>query len=185
LVGPTVLWPDQASGCFGRCRGRPMARSASSGTRRRAKVRCAIYTRKSSEEGLQEEFNSLLAQHETCEAFINSQRHEGWVCLRAACDADQSSCCSRRAGLTRPSSAATRFPLRLAEREGVSPSYFTRLVRLSYLAPDITHAILDAAARSDSREAARALTSAARLARSADRARFCLSPIRTQNHRYR
>jgi hypothetical protein len=31
----------------------------------------------------------------------------------------------------------------LAEREGVSPSYFTRLVRLSYLAPDITHAILD------------------------------------------
>ena len=41
-----------------------------------------------------------------------------------------------------------------------------------------------AAARSDSREAARALTSAARLARSADRARFCLSPIRTQNHRY-
>ena len=89
-----------------------MTRSASSGTRRRAKVRCAIYTRKSSEEELQEEFNSLLAQHETCEAFINSQRHEGWVCLRAACDADQSSCCSRRADLTRPSSAATRFPLR-------------------------------------------------------------------------
>ena len=50
--------------------------------------RCAIYTRKSSEEGLQEEFNSLLAQHETSEAFINSQRHEGWVCLRAAYDAD-------------------------------------------------------------------------------------------------
>ena len=68
----------------------------------------------------------------------------------------------------------------LAQREGVSRSYFTRLVRLSYLAPDITHAILDAAARSDSREAARELTSAARLARSADHARFCLSPIRTQ-----
>ena len=89
-----------------------MTRPMSLGTRRNARVRCAIYTRKSSEEELQEEFNSLLAQHETCEAFINSQRHEGWVCLHAACDADQSSCCSRRAGFTRPSSAATRFPLR-------------------------------------------------------------------------
>jgi DNA invertase Pin-like site-specific DNA recombinase len=49
-------------------------------------VRCAIYTRKSSEEGLQQEFNSLRAQREACEAFINSQRHEGWVCLRAAYD---------------------------------------------------------------------------------------------------
>jgi len=56
--------------------------------RRSGTVRCAIYTRKSSEEGLQQEFNSLLAQREACEAFINSQRHEGCVCLRAACDAD-------------------------------------------------------------------------------------------------
>src|SRR6202521_3626390 len=43
--------------------------------------RCAIYTRKSSEEGLEQEFNSLHAQREACEAFIKSQRHEGWVCL--------------------------------------------------------------------------------------------------------
>ena len=50
------------------------------GTRHSARVRCAIYTRKSSEEGLQQEFNSLLAQREACEAFITSQRHEGWVC---------------------------------------------------------------------------------------------------------
>jgi len=63
-----------------------MTRSAGSGIRRSARVRCAIYTRKSSEEGLQQEFNSLLAQREACEAFINSQRHEGWVCLRAAYD---------------------------------------------------------------------------------------------------
>jgi DNA invertase Pin-like site-specific DNA recombinase len=35
---------------------------------------------------LQQEFNSLLAQREACEAFINSQRHEGWVCVRAAYD---------------------------------------------------------------------------------------------------
>ena len=61
-------------------------RSAGSGTRRNARVRCAIYTRKSSEEGLEQEFNSLQAQREACEAFINSQRHEGWVCRPAACD---------------------------------------------------------------------------------------------------
>ncbi len=43
------------------------------------KVRCAIYTRKSSEEGLDQEFNSLDAQREACEAYVASQRHEGWV----------------------------------------------------------------------------------------------------------
>jgi len=56
------------------------------GTRRNARVRCAIYTRKSSEEGLEQEFHSLLAQREACEAVITSQRHEGWVCLRAGYD---------------------------------------------------------------------------------------------------
>ena len=45
------------------------------------KVRCAIYTRKSSEEGLEQEFNSLDAQREACEAYIDSQRHEGWLAL--------------------------------------------------------------------------------------------------------
>lgn len=40
--------------------------------------RCAIYTRKSSEEGLEQSFNSLHAQREACEAYILSQRHEGW-----------------------------------------------------------------------------------------------------------
>src|SRR2546421_11170344 len=43
--------------------------------------RCAIYTRKSSEEGLEQSFNSLHAQREACEAFILSQRHEGWSAL--------------------------------------------------------------------------------------------------------
>jgi DNA invertase Pin-like site-specific DNA recombinase len=54
--------------------------------RRNGTIRCAIYTRKSSEEGLEQEFNSLQAQREACEAFINSQRHEGWVCQRATYD---------------------------------------------------------------------------------------------------
>ena len=44
-------------------------------------VRCAIYTRKSTEEGLQQEFNSLDAQREAGEAFIRSQKHEGWELL--------------------------------------------------------------------------------------------------------
>jgi predicted site-specific integrase-resolvase len=43
-----------------------------------ARVRCAIYTRKSSEEGLEQSFNSLDAQREACGAYILSQRHEGW-----------------------------------------------------------------------------------------------------------
>jgi len=63
-----------------------MTKSARSGPRRNARVRCAIYTRKSSEEGLDQEFNSLQAQREACEAFINSQVHEGWVCLRTGYD---------------------------------------------------------------------------------------------------
>ncbi len=48
---------------------------------RKSEVRCAIYTRKSSEEGLEQDFNSLDAQREACEAFIRSQKHEGWLCL--------------------------------------------------------------------------------------------------------
>jgi DNA invertase Pin-like site-specific DNA recombinase len=63
-----------------------MTNAAPSRTRRKGTVRCAIYTRKSSEEGLDQEFNSLQAQREACEAFIASQRHEGWVCLRAGYD---------------------------------------------------------------------------------------------------
>jgi DNA invertase Pin-like site-specific DNA recombinase len=52
----------------------------------RKHLRCAIYTRKSSEEGLEQEFNSLTAQREACAAFIASQRHEGWTELRARYD---------------------------------------------------------------------------------------------------
>lgn len=44
-------------------------------------IRCAIYTRKSTEEGLDSEFNTLDAQREAAESYIASQRHEGWVCL--------------------------------------------------------------------------------------------------------
>src|SRR5215472_870740 len=51
-----------------------------------AHKRCAIYTRKSSEEGLEQEFNSLQAQRDACEAYIRSQQHEGWVLARTRYD---------------------------------------------------------------------------------------------------
>ena len=48
-------------------------------TMKKSRIRCAIYTRKSSDEGLDQDFNSLDAQFEACAAYIASQRHEGWV----------------------------------------------------------------------------------------------------------
>src|SRR5712692_1996047 len=51
-----------------------------------APVRCAIYTRKSTEEGLNQDFNSLDAQREAAEAYIRSQVHEGWTLLPAQYD---------------------------------------------------------------------------------------------------
>jgi hypothetical protein len=129
-----------------------MTRSASSGAPRSAKVRCGIYTRKSSEEGLEQEFNSLQAQPRSgCSS--NRCRRASSICLIWPIT-------NLNRAMSRSSSAATfggrarRFNAALigsddvpfaalAKREGVSPSYFTRLLRLSYLAPDITQAILD------------------------------------------
>lgn len=50
-------------------------------TKAKTRFRCAIYTRKSSEEGLEQQFNSLDAQRAACEAYILSQAGEGWECL--------------------------------------------------------------------------------------------------------
>ena len=49
-------------------------------------IRCAIYTRKSTEEGLEQDFNSLDAQQEACESYIKSQTHEGWVLIKKQYD---------------------------------------------------------------------------------------------------
>ena len=49
-------------------------------------VRAAVYTRKSSDEGLDQEFNSLDAQYEACSAYIASQRHEGWKLIKKRYD---------------------------------------------------------------------------------------------------
>jgi site-specific DNA recombinase len=64
VVRPTFLWSHKRGGA-----------------QVMNKIRCAIYTRKSSEEGLEQEFNSLDAQREACAAYITSQKHEGWVLL--------------------------------------------------------------------------------------------------------
>ena len=52
----------------------------------REKLRCAIYTRKSSEEGLEQDYNSLHAQRDACEAYVRSQAGEGWLALKTAYD---------------------------------------------------------------------------------------------------
>src|SRR5450755_639121 len=57
------------------------SRSADGTRRSRQKVRCAIYTRKSTEEGLEQNFNSLDAQRDAGEAYIRSQAGEGWAAL--------------------------------------------------------------------------------------------------------
>jgi site-specific DNA recombinase len=57
-----------------------MSRHTSKGPGK-TKLRCAIYTRKSSEEGLDQDFNSLDAQRDACEAFVASQKQEGWMAL--------------------------------------------------------------------------------------------------------
>lgn len=56
------------------------------GTTARRRLRCAVYTRKSSDEGLEQSFNTLHAQRDACEAYVASQQHEGWVLLPQAYD---------------------------------------------------------------------------------------------------
>ena len=51
-----------------------------------ARVRCAIYTRKSTDEGLDQDFNTLDAQRDAAESYINSQKHEGWNVVPARYD---------------------------------------------------------------------------------------------------
>ena len=63
-----------------------MVELCQNGSPTRAKARCAVCTRKSSEEGLEQAFNSLDAQREACEAYITSQKHEGWATLATLYD---------------------------------------------------------------------------------------------------
>jgi site-specific DNA recombinase len=60
---------------------RTRAQTSSDAAKPAPRVRCALYTRKSTEEGLAQEFNSLDAQRESGEAYIASQKSDGWVAL--------------------------------------------------------------------------------------------------------
>src|ERR1700691_2248533 len=74
MVWAGLLWP--AEGGF-----KPRGDRVS-----KASIRCAIYTRKSSEEGLEQSFNSLEAQRDACRAYVLSQKHEGWTVLNTQYD---------------------------------------------------------------------------------------------------
>ena len=96
------------------------------------KIRCAIYTRKSAEEGLEQEFNSLDAQREACAAYVASQKAEGWVLLPTVYEdaglsggtlerpglqrlLDRHRCRSRRPDCGLQGRPTDPFPLRLCE----------------------------------------------------------------------
>src|SRR3954454_18807110 len=72
-----------SSGCAMTTGNHPVDRMAAD---ERRILRCAAYTRKSSEHGLEQDFNSLDAQREAAEAYIKSQAHEGWRLLKACYD---------------------------------------------------------------------------------------------------
>src|SRR5471032_2126174 len=68
MVWPSLLWPEAEEGQVTSIK------------------RCAVYTRKSTEEGLEQAFNSLHAQRDACEAYIKSQAHDGWKLVKTAYD---------------------------------------------------------------------------------------------------
>jgi site-specific DNA recombinase len=81
LVGTTLLWCQETRSKIGFIsdeRSRFVNVHAGTVTGKAKSIRCAIYTRKSSDEGPKQEFNSLDGQYEACQAYASSQRHEGW-----------------------------------------------------------------------------------------------------------
>ena len=111
-------------------------------TNGRASIRCAIYTRKSSEEGLEQEFNSLDAQRESCEAFVLSQRQEGWHALEQMYDdGGVSGATMERPALKRLLSDIERerfdsqriFSVRLGIAVGLTNAYVKRCVAKGWI----------------------------------------------------
>lgn len=108
-----------------------------------ARKRCAIYTRKSSDERLDQDFNSLDAQRESCGAYILSQAGEGWEKIEEQYDDGGWS----GGTMDRPGLQQLLEDVRAGKAiEPVcnySRKHLHRLVRISWLAPDIISAILD------------------------------------------
>src|SRR5579862_3909398 len=82
MASPFSTWTMRGTGLRNFGRHQPVAEPANVAT----KVRCAIYTRKSTDEGLMQDFNSLDAQRESAEAYILSQKHQGWAVVRSRYD---------------------------------------------------------------------------------------------------
>jgi DNA invertase Pin-like site-specific DNA recombinase len=83
---PTKRSPPAEKPVAAKSTRQPMNEETGGKVRRGGVTRCAISTRKSSEEGLEQEFNSLDAHRVACEAYIKSQRHEGWTTLATMYD---------------------------------------------------------------------------------------------------
>src|ERR1700751_6272595 len=77
---PSLLWPARQAARDQCGRSRMKSRLASD------RVRCAIYTRVSTDQGLDQDFNSLDAQYDASQAYIRSQAHAGWTLLRGKYD---------------------------------------------------------------------------------------------------
>ena len=121
---------------------------------RRERMRCGVYTRKSTEEGLEQEFNSLDAQREAGEAYILSQKHQGWECLADRYDDGGFS----GANMERPAlkrllvqghrlqrmidQGLARDLADLSRQLGLTRARVTQIVNYTRLAPDLQEEIL-------------------------------------------
>ena len=103
-------------------------------------LRSAIYTRVSSDAGLEQDFNSLDAQRESAEAYIKSQAHEGWRLVRERFDDASANDVSMWSSSTRSTATPARSP--------ISPSWSnssTRMVRMTLSLAFLDPALIDAA----------------------------------------
>ena len=101
------------------------------------RLRCAIYTRKSTEEGLEQDFNTLDAQREAAEAFIQSQRREGWIVLTERYDDGGF---IRLDGLIREQTLPNYSAV--ARRGRVTRARISQIMKLLHLAPDLQEQML-------------------------------------------
>ena len=110
-------------------------------------LRCAIYTRKSSEEGLEQDFNSLHAQREACEAYIRSQQGEGWRLRKTPYnDGGLSGATMERPALKQLLTDIEEGLVDVVVVYKVDrltrSQYVSRLIRLAFLAPEMVERIV-------------------------------------------
>ena len=109
-------------------------------------LRCAIYTRVSTDHGLEQDFNSLHAQREAAEAYVTSQAQEGWRVVRERfADGGFSGGSLDRPALQRLLTAMDGSSLdQIAVREGCTTRHVAKTIPLAFLAPDLVQALIEA-----------------------------------------